>query len=62
VLPEDVTVSLEGNSIKAVVKVDLVKLEDLKGISGLEKFIEDSLKEATGSDVRVSVELAEKPL
>jgi len=57
-----VTVSLEGNSIKAVVKVDLVKLEDLKGISGLEKFIEDSLKEATGSDVRVSVELAEKPL
>jgi len=62
VLPEDVTVSLEGNSIKAVVKVDLMKLEGLKGISGLEKFIEDSLREAIGSDVRVSVELVAKPL
>ncbi|RDD53562.1 MAG: DUF389 domain-containing protein [Candidatus Korarchaeota archaeon NZ13-K] len=61
VLPEDVAVSLEGDRIRAVVRVDLVKLEELRGISGMEDLIESYLSEMTGRKVSVTVELALKP-
>ena len=62
VLPEDVTVGFEGSdTVRAVVRIDPMRLEGLKEVKGIEKLIGDSLREASGSDVRVGVEFIVKP-
>lgn len=62
VLPEDVRISFEGiNTVKATVRVDLMKLESLRDIRGIERLIEHSLREAAGSDVKLTLEFSLKP-
>lgn len=57
VSPENIDVSFEGvNTLRVNAYVDLMKLESLKEMKGIEKFIEDSLREFSGREVRVSLE------
>lgn len=62
VLPEDVTINFEGSDrVVATIKVDLMRLDGLRDVKGIEGIIEDSLKEITGREFRVSVEFVVKP-
>ncbi|MCS7102456.1 MAG: DUF389 domain-containing protein [Candidatus Korarchaeum sp.] len=62
VLPEDVTISFEGSDrVLATIKVDLMKLEVLRDVKGIESLIESSLREVMGREVKVSVEFVVKP-
>lgn len=62
VLPEDVTINFEGSDrIVAIIKVDLMRLDDLRDFKGIERIIEDSLREIAGREFRVGVEFVVKP-
>jgi len=62
VLPEDVELSVEGaNAVRAVVRIDVNRLEELSRVSRLEAMIEDALRALTGVDVHVSIEFTLKP-
>jgi len=47
--------------VRAVVWLDVNRLEELSRVSGLEAMIEDALRVLTGVDVHVSIELTLKP-
>ncbi|PLJ77374.1 DUF389 domain-containing protein [Infirmifilum sp. SLHALR2] len=62
VLPEDVELSVEGaNAVRAVVRLDVNRLEELSRVSGLEAMIEEAIRALTGVDVHVSIDLTIKP-
>jgi len=56
VTPDDVRVQAESRALKAQVRLDPLKLEELKHIKGIEAIIEESIRETTGMNVRVSIE------
>ena len=56
VMPDDVRVQAESRALKAQVRLDPLKLEELKQIKGMEDIIEESIREMTGMNVRVSIE------
>jgi len=61
VMPDDVRVQAEPHALKAQVKLDPLKLEDLKYVKGIEDVIEESIRELVGRDVRVSIEYVLSP-